>query len=430
MTDQQDKSSPDTRATQALLSGDHNKDRRNLAILLEAINAFDSAGNVRDYLNQIVDMSVRLTGAERGLLILREPGRPARIAAARDAQQQNISVKAEFSRSIPKQVLATGESVCLVDTIDGDGEPTGKSVRDLNLQTVMCVPLRVREKTIGVMYVDSRFQTREFSEADLGFFEAICQQVAISVSNARLHQRLIDARGPAAIGEMTTKVLERLREPMDVLQGSAAMLQHFDLEPPEVKRIGGEVEGFLRDISAMLESIQGYAAGAGEPEYKAVELEDFVRSVLARVLPRLDEQKIVARLSAEGRPEVELDVDKMERALTLIIENTLDALPGGGELMVTIRQPAGSLAELELADDGPGIAGELVDSLTEPFVTHGKRNRAGLGLTTARRIVEQHQGSIRIESAPGEGTRVFVTLPAFKSATDKFYLHTLTAKKV
>jgi signal transduction histidine kinase len=85
-------------------------------------------------------------------------------------------------------------------------------------------------------------------------------------------------------------------------------------------------------------------------------------------------------------------------------------MPGGGTLTLASRRAEGRV-EIIVADTGVGISEELQTRLFEPFFTHGKPKGLGLGLSIARKIVEEHGGEVRLSSRPGEGTEVTVRMP-------------------
>jgi signal transduction histidine kinase len=105
-----------------------------------------------------------------------------------------------------------------------------------------------------------------------------------------------------------------------------------------------------------------------------------------------------------------VDVDRVVRALLNFTANALDAMPEGGTLTLGARR-AGASVELLVGDTGVGIPEHLKPRLFEPFFTHGKPRGLGLGMSIARKIVEEHGGEVRLESRPGQGTQVTVGIP-------------------
>jgi len=109
-------------------------------------------------------------------------------------------------------------------------------------------------------------------------------------------------------------------------------------------------------------------------------------------------------------PMVRLDRETLRSAVLNLLINAVQAMEGGGQLVVRTR-PAGLGVLLELIDTGPGMEPETLAKAFRAFYTT-KQGGSGLGLPTARKIVEAHGGSIDIESTPGRGTKVTIWLPA------------------
>jgi signal transduction histidine kinase len=404
---------PDARETlEVVFTGDRAQDVSNVGLLLKTMQSYDSSRDLGEYLDRVVDMVVRLASAERGILLLKEGQDQAKVVAARNHERQTIVKLTQFSRTIARQVLDTGEPVCVVDTMDENISAMGQSVTELALKTLMCVPLDGRQGPIGVMYVDSRFKNREFTETDLQFFQAICHQAAQSIEHARLTQRLIEAEGFAALGSITQRLSTALTSPAKVIQGSAAMLRTFELEPDDVQRIGAEVSEFVDDILGLLHSIQEYAFVAAPDELSQVDAEEHVRAVLARFAPEFQGQSVEVFVGSQGNATIEVDLEKMELALHAVALNAMEAMLEGGKLVARVKALEGGTVAIQLSDTGCGMPKEFLEKACEPFATLGKRNRVGLGLATAVRIVELHGGSIELESVEGEGTQVTIVLPS------------------
>jgi signal transduction histidine kinase len=109
-------------------------------------------------------------------------------------------------------------------------------------------------------------------------------------------------------------------------------------------------------------------------------------------------------------PAVRLDRETFRSAVLNLLLNAVQAMDGGGQLVVRTR-PAGLGVALELIDTGPGMDAETLARVFQAFYTT-KQGGSGLGLPTARKIVEAHGGTIDVETAPGRGTKVTIWLPA------------------
>jgi len=193
-----------------VLTGDFARDHDRVRTLLETIAAVNAARDLGELLTVAVDRFVEATGAERGALMLAEgPRRRLGTVVARDRRGRALSPAERFSRTIPERVLAAGRPVCLVDAFEGDGGGDGEggggarpaagdagapshSVAELNLRTVVCVPLATKDRPLGVLYADSRTGPRSggLEASNLPFFEGLARQVALAIENARLKARL------------------------------------------------------------------------------------------------------------------------------------------------------------------------------------------------------------------------------------------------
>ncbi len=184
--DRPSRSGPSTQ----FLTGEAGKDRRTVQVLLETIARVSRSRDLESLLSYVVDSSIRLTGAERGLLILSN-GDELFVRTGRDKSGEEIPRDTRFSTSIASKVLEDNEPVRAQVHSESEALDLGKSVFDLKLRAVMCVPLTGSEEQEsaprGVLYVDSRAATRNFTQGDLALFAALAQQISIAMDNARLH---------------------------------------------------------------------------------------------------------------------------------------------------------------------------------------------------------------------------------------------------
>ena len=105
----------------------------------------------------------------------------------------------------------------------------------------------------------------------------------------------------------------------------------------------------------------------------------------------------------------------MSQVVINLVMNALDAMPDGGSLRVGVS-PHDGLARLTIADSGLGIPRDVVDKIFDPFFTTKEFGKGtGLGLTVVKGIIEEHLGTIAVESEPGKGTTFTIDLPVYQS---------------
>src|SRR5262249_22298200 len=119
-----------------------------------------------------------------------------------------------------------------------------------------------------------------------------------------------------------------------------------------------------------------------------------------------------------GEQAAAADPDQLEQVLVNLVMNACDACPPGGEVVARVRG-GDERVLFEIQDDGCGIPPEILPHVTDPFFTTKKRGQGtGLGLTIAADIVRNHGGTLEIESQPGRGTTVRVSLPGASAAPE------------
>ena len=176
------------------VTGDARRDTDRIRMLVESLREVSSASDPDELMVRMVDRALKLVAAERGLLFtLGEDGRPV-LRVARGSNGQDLPRNAAFSTKVVETVLAGGKSVCEKIDEGGPFDPS-RSMIDLNIRAVMCVPLVSHEERLGVLCVDTRASERMFSRSDLRYFEAFADMLTMVWTNRRmLEERLAGER--------------------------------------------------------------------------------------------------------------------------------------------------------------------------------------------------------------------------------------------
>lgn len=267
------------------LTGDQSVDRRTVEILLSTIAHVSQARDLEALLVHIVDRSVELTGAERGFLILLGPEGEPYIRVARGREGREVREDLRFSTSIVTQVLEGGEPRLATVQSDADALELSRSVFDLKIRAVMCVPLsgaaQSAKRTVGVLYVDSRVATREFSHRDLGLFAALSQHISIALENARLHLDSIEKTRLENSLELASAIQSGLMPP--VPRDVPGIEVHGWYRPAE--RTSGDFYDFVKTRNGRLAVVIGDVTGHGiGPALITASAQASLRSYL-RVVP-------------------------------------------------------------------------------------------------------------------------------------------------
>ena len=162
---------------------------KRLETLYQVSQAIGSTLNLEEILNVVIDQVTSVTEAERGFLMLGEGFDDLSFQVARAMDQRTIeSPEFQVSMGVVERVAKEGKPV-LTDDAQSETWLTGRaSVSSLKLRSIMCVPLKVKGKSIGLVYVDNRMQAGIFTPNDLELLQAVANTAAVAIENAKLHQ--------------------------------------------------------------------------------------------------------------------------------------------------------------------------------------------------------------------------------------------------
>jgi signal transduction histidine kinase len=231
-----------------------------------------------------------------------------------------------------------------------------------------------------------------------------------------------------AIGQMTSSLVHDLRNPLTLLKGYADLAYRMALRSGDTVIAGelAQVQAASDRLRRMTEEILDFARG-GTPrlQIEPVAVRRFLDQALTPLAADLEERGIATEvhLRLDDELRINLDQDRMQRVLENLLKNAREAvssMPGDRRVFVRAWVEEEDALAIRVADNGPGIPGELADHLFEPFATTGKRQGTGLGLVTVRNLVKAHGGEIRVETAAPEGGAAFtVTLPLIPASEER-----------
>ncbi len=170
----------------------HSRSNTDLQALLEVSLAINSSLVLEDVLQIVMRKAIELMHAERGLIMLLDDDAELQVKSAHNIRKEELT-EGDFkiSTSITSQVARTGRSVYTSDAIADDRYSQFQSVVELHLRSIMCVPIKIKEDVIGVIYLDNSSESKMFLKSDLYVFELFAQDVANALHNARNYDSLL-----------------------------------------------------------------------------------------------------------------------------------------------------------------------------------------------------------------------------------------------
>ena len=227
------------------------------------------------------------------------------------------------------------------------------------------------------------------------------------------HKRLVTQERIAALGRAAAQVAHEVKNPLAGLLLYSLHLKSKAANFSESEAaLVGKIVDTINHLNSRVEQILGFARPVNLT-LASGNLSQMVNDVLELLRPQLTANKVDVNLSLSRQAYGLLDEASLRGALLNIILNAIEAMREGGTLSIATRE-TGENVQLQISDTGPGIGDEEAKKIFEPFYTT-KEQGLGLGMPYASRIIEQHGGAISVNSKLGEGTTIYITLPAAKT---------------
>lgn len=266
---------------------------------------------------------------------------------------------------------------------------------------------RLDEAAAEVARQNYDYRVEVASEDELGRLAATFNTMCQSLQEAR--RELIRQERISTIGRMASSIVHDLRNPLAAIYGAAEILVDAELPPAQVKRLAASLYKASRRIQELLQDLVNVARGQ-PAERELCRLAEVIEGAAESLAPAMEAQGIELRMEVPGELEIPLARARMERVFFNLMNNAMEAMPGGGCVRITAETADGAVTVC-VEDTGPGIAPEVREQLFQPFASFGKKGGLGLGLALARQTVLDHGGEVWAESEPGRGARFYVRLP-------------------
>lgn len=291
----------------------------------------------------------------------------------------------------------------------------------LGTRTMVFMPLVSRGQTIGIVSAVST-DSKPFTTDDLPLFTELARRASLAIDNARLY--LESQQAVRAREEVLAIVSHDLRNPLSGIMLGASLLQMSeDLSEEDRQQVDTMLVSAKRmsRLIADLLDITRIEGGKRLPiEAERIEPHELLEETQELFSAQSAAQSVTLQMQpGEGVPAVHADRHRVMQVLSNLVGNSLKFTPEGGIVSVRVEGKNGEVL-FTVSDTGPGIPKENLNDIFSPYwqAKRAERLGAGLGLPIAKGVVEAHGGRIWVESEPGEGTRFYFTLPAYRATPD------------
>jgi signal transduction histidine kinase len=215
----------------------------------------------------------------------------------------------------------------------------------------------------------------------------------------------------ADLGQMASHVAHEVRNSLVPVTLYLSLLRRRLSEDPMSRELLDKLATGFTTLDATVNDLLHFTAER-DPQRQLVPIRSLVDEVFQSLAPQLDAQGIRTEIDVPAQEQLSADRDMLRRCVLNLILNALDAMPNGGELVVTSYRGPGGF-ELEIADSGPGLSDEVRKRMFEPFFTT-KSSGTGLGLAIVWRIAEVHHGDLSARNCPEGGAAFTLRFPVLE----------------
>ncbi len=427
----------------------------NLKVLYRLAAALGSQFSIDQVLNVVLDLIFETVQADRGIAMVYEEATGElvpRVVRRRDEENDSEDTGGSnllegdprpvdpihASRTIINHVVQTGEGVLSSNAMADKRFSAGKSVHDLGIRSALCVPIKARRldtrvservegingrsgvdenELLGVLYIDSSVRNYTYSVEQLRLLTAIGLQAGLALQNAKLYHQGLQAERMAAIGETTAALSHSIKNILQALRGGANVVE-MGIKREDMNQLKKGWEVVDRNLNRIYNLTLNLLAFSKprKPQRTLVQPRVLIQECLELLAPLASSRGVMAVADvAADQPAVPLDPDGLHQVLMNLLSNALESIEDDkGLIRVVCRYDAEQKRTIiQVIDSGRGIHPNVMPHLFELFHSTKGNRGTGLGLPVARKIIEEHEGTLEVSSKPGAGTTFTISLPAF-----------------
>jgi signal transduction histidine kinase len=211
------------------------------------------------------------------------------------------------------------------------------------------------------------------------------------------------------MGHLAAGVAHEIRNPLGIIRATMQIIENEHKDNPSIQECSVIIVEECDRMNAVIEEVLQFARPA-EPRFEVVLLSDILEEVLLFTNKYISCKGIqfFDQISSDLQP-LNADSGQLKQVLINLIINAVDAMPGGGSLMISAYK-LDDTQQIIVEDTGSGISNESISQIFDPFYST-KPTGTGLGLSIVCRILENHGGAIRVESNLENGTKFIISLP-------------------
>ena len=370
------------------------------------------------------------------IMLLEENGNYLTIRAAKGLNQGIIETsRMEIGKGVSGSVAQSGEPLLVKDVESEERFTKVRSHGRYTTKSLICVPLKVGDRVIGVLNSNNKSGSGSLNEFDLRILSVFAAHVSVSIERVRLYHNLErkaleleDAYRKLKIidqikSDFIINVSHEYRTPVTIILGYLELLKSALAEPLLMEKVNVAMEA-AKHLSSLIDDSTDLLRLDTESTpflFQEIQLHYFLEESVRGQWSRFGLKGVDLSLDLPDRlPPVWADQGKMIKVFDKLLDNALKFTPQGGYVRIKAEEYGDGGVLISVEDSGSGVPREDMTRIFGPFEQVGdimteKPEGTGLGLPIAKAIVAGHRGTIGLDENHVDGCRVIVTLPSLES---------------
>ncbi|MCF6156599.1 MAG: PAS domain-containing protein [Candidatus Brocadia sp.] len=305
-----------------------------------------------------------------------------------------------------------------------------KFVSMINANEFVCVPLVVKDEAIGVICADNVYSHKPITEEQVELLSIFANRAALAIANAEAYEkleekiqqlkdtqeRLIRSERLAVIGNMAAYIAHEIRNPLVTVGGFARAILRDSINNKQTRQ---NIEIIVEEVGRLekiLANIMDFSKPVEQAPVKVLtQINEILENTCSLMDPYFKNNRIqlIKKLDTTI-PKINIDPTQIKQVFLNLIKNAVESMTDGGTLIIE-TMVENEYVKINISDTGGGMTIEAMQNIFMPFFTT-KVDGTGVGLAVSRKIVEDHQGYIKMKSSLHEGTTFSVFLPVKKTS--------------
>lgn len=243
-----------------------------------------------------------------------------------------------------------------------------------------------------------------------GYVAGAYLQVRDITERAELESQVLTYEKLSAVGKLAAGIAHEIRNPLTTIMGFMQMLKERDELPATSARYVSIMQKELQDLNRLVSDFVTMAKPSS-PHKKRTDVSRLIEDTLLFMSSQANMMNIILHFERKAAANIDLVIDaaQIKQVLINLLQNAMEAMPGGGEIRVSLVRRSGAVL-IKVSDSGKGMTEAQVKDVFTPFVST-KEAGLGLGLSICYRIIEAHGGHITLQSVLNKGTEFTIELP-------------------